>query len=140
VVIEFTATISDLTAAKVSDTSFVVCYGMSGTTLGTCRAAVVSAAGIVFGSAVTLPDSTTYLTGSLTGLVDATDRAVLCFATGGALPASKMIVLGVSSTSLTPLTSGTLDRFEVSAAADFISVVALTRFNLLLTYRVSTLD
>jgi hypothetical protein len=190
----------DLTIARVSDTSIVVCYRVNSTVLrsGMCRAGSVTPSGISFGSAcrplraagwhlwpaccvcvlclcvprgcvvgwmqgvcllsshrrplvhpvllplpapspvrpagnITVTDSLDYTIGRLTGVFGDTDRVVLAFSAGSS---SKLLVIGVSGLTLTPLTSGTnLEIFE-NAPTDSISFVSLTRLIFLLSYRV----
>jgi hypothetical protein len=85
---------------------------------------------------LTVTDSVDYSRGSVSGSFGDTDRFVLAFSSGIASPASKLLVVGVSGSTLTALTSGALERFEASALADSISIVSLTRLIYVLTYRV----
>lgn len=136
--IEGTSVLLDITAARVSDTTIVVCYRINSTVLtsGYCRAGSVTSAGVSFGSALTVTDSVDYSRGSVSGSFGDTDRFVLAFSSGIASPASKLLVVGVSGSTLTALTSGALEKFEASALADSISIVSLTRLIYVLTYRI----
>ncbi len=126
----------DITATRVSDTVMLVCFRTSVSNTAVCRAAAVSPGGTVYDSAVAVPDSADYSTGMLANLQDTDGRAVLAFSCGGTSPASKLLVLGLAGTTVTPLATGTLDRFEVSATVDRIALVSLSRLVLLLAYRV----
>lgn len=136
--VEGTSVLLDITACRVSDTTVVVCYRINSTTLtsGYCRAGSVTSAGVSFGAALTVTDSADYFRGSATGSFGDTDRFVLAFSSGIASPASKLLVVGVSGSTLTALTSGALEKFEASALADSISIVSLTRLIYVVTYRI----
>jgi hypothetical protein len=129
----------DITATRVSDTLLVTCYRLAfnATSSGFCRAGIVNSGGIIFGNAFLVPESTEYIEGALSNLDVATDRVVLAFSAGFNLtaPASRIAILGISGTTLTALSSP-LDKYEVSAAADYNSLVSLTNTTLLLAYRV----
>jgi len=100
----------------------------------------VNAAGVsVSATPLTVPDSVEYITGSLASLFNGDgDRVVLAFSSGisAASPGSKLVILGVSGTTLSVLSPATLDRFETSTAADNIHIVSITRFNFVLAYRI----
>jgi hypothetical protein len=95
---------------------------------------------ISFGTPLDVPDSRTYLTGTVTNLHDATDRVVLAFATSNTTDSSKLAVIYVSGSVLTSAPVSDLMRYEFSSVSDHLASVGLNRFNLLLAYRVCCLN
>jgi hypothetical protein len=128
----------DMTATRVTATQFVVCYRRQTVTNGRCTVGTVNtgAGTISFGTPLDVPDSRTYLTGTVTNLHDATDRVVLAFATSNTTDSSKLAVIYVSGSVLTSAPVSDLMRYEFSSVSDHLASVGLNRFNLLLAYRV----
>jgi hypothetical protein len=129
----------DLTATRVTESRFVVCYRRRTVVNGRCSVGTVnpSTLGISFGTPLDVPDSSTYVDGQLINLFDATDRVVLAFATTNTTDSSKIAVIYVSGSSLSPAPLTDLMRYEFSSVTDNLAGVGLNRFNLLLAYRVS---
>lgn len=126
-----------MTATKVSTTQFVVCYRRFAYSPGRCQIGSISFVSqtLSFGTPLDVYDSATYINGVVTNLFDATDRVVLSFAVA-TVECSKIVVMGVSGSTLSTVTPGGLTRYEFSSMSDNLASVALTRTSVLLVYRV----
>ncbi len=64
------------------------------------------------------------------------DRIVLAYSSGTSSMSSKLLVMGLSSTTLSGLNAGAQEKFEVSSLADNIAITTLSQQALILAYRV----
>ena len=138
VAISGTDVLWDMTATRVSSSTFVVCYRRVSASPGRCVVGTVNIASqaVNFGSAYDVYQSSTYINGVVTNLFDATDRVVLAFSVASP-ESSRFAVMGVTGLSISLVTPSDLPQFEYSAMTDNFAAVALTRTNILLAYRVS---
>ncbi len=127
----------DMTATVVSSTQFVVCYRRLSASTAQCKVGIVATAtqSITFGTALEVFDSANYIDGVVSNLYDSADRVVLAFAVSS-IESGKIVVLGVSGSSLSTVTPSDLARFEYSSMVDHMALVALSRTSMLLAYRV----
>jgi hypothetical protein len=126
----------DMTATKVTATTFVVCYRRLSASTGRCQLGTANSTGVTFWAPYDVFDSATYIDGVVTNLHDATDRVLLSFSVS-TTESSKVVVIGISGTTLSTVTPSSLTRFQFSSMCDNLASVALTSSSVLLAYRVS---
>ena len=131
----------DMTATVLTPTQFVVCIRRLSYSPAHCMVGVVNTVSqnITFGSPLDVPGSSNYINGVVSALYGSTSTVVLSFALSS-VESSLIAVLGVSGSTLTLVTPGSLVPYQYSSMTDNLAQVSLSSSSLLLAYRVRSVS